>query len=148
MKITQALQAEHMVFHNLFDHLERTAPKLKSLGEVRILAALLESLLEVHAVVEDRLLLEPLEPSLCQMGQHENFHEEHQEIDRSLRAAQTARRLAEGKRLLQQAVVFSRRHFDKEERIIFPLAQELLRAKTLVDLGKRWEEERKSLVAK
>ena len=27
MKITEALMAEHLVFHNMFDHIEANAPK-------------------------------------------------------------------------------------------------------------------------
>ena len=34
MKITDALFAEHMVFHNMFDHIETTVPKLKTLASV------------------------------------------------------------------------------------------------------------------
>ena len=46
MKITEALFAEHLVFHNMFDHIEATAPKLKTLAEVKSLAALMEQLLK------------------------------------------------------------------------------------------------------
>ena len=31
MKITEILLAEHVVFHNLFDHIEKSAPRLPSL---------------------------------------------------------------------------------------------------------------------
>jgi hemerythrin-like domain-containing protein len=147
MKITQALLAEHVVFHNLFDHIERSAPKLESLPEVRALAALLESMLKVHSVIEDKLLVEPLEPSLSQIGQDKHFHDEHEEIDADLTRVQATRNLKEGKRLLLRAVVASRRHFDKEERIVFPLAEKVLSPRTLLELGKRWEAQRKDLVA-
>ena len=39
MKITEILMAEHVVFHNLFDHLEHSAPRLKTLAELKALAA-------------------------------------------------------------------------------------------------------------
>ncbi|MFT5490368.1 MAG: hypothetical protein ACI8V5_000715, partial [Limisphaerales bacterium] len=32
MKITEALLAEHVVFHNLFDHLEKALPKAETVG--------------------------------------------------------------------------------------------------------------------
>jgi len=147
MKITQALQAEHVVFHNVFDYLERATPKLKTLGEIRALGGLLEAMLEVHSKVEDRLLVEPLEPSLHQLGQHENFHAEHDEIDRSLSAIQTVRQVAQARHHLNRAVALSRRHFDKEERIVFPMAEKILSARTLTHLGERWAAERKDLVA-
>jgi len=141
MTIIQALAAEHVVFHNVFDHLQERAPRLKTLAEIKALAALLESLLQHHAVVEDQLLVEPLEPTLHQLGQDENFHDEHDEIDRHLHAVRDARQLTVARKSLLKAVVASRRHFDKEERIIFPMAKRLLKAKTLQDLGRRWQEQ-------
>ena len=38
--------AEHVVFHNLFDHVERAVPGLKTLAEVHSLATLLDALLK------------------------------------------------------------------------------------------------------
>jgi len=147
MKITQALLAEHVVFHNIFDYFERAMPGLRTLGEIRTLASFLESMLRVHSLMEDELLIEPLEACLCQLAQHENFHEEHEAIEQNLEAIQTARSVAVAKRLLLKAVALSRSHFDKEERIVFPLAEGLLSSQTLLLLGKRWEEERQLLLA-
>ena len=45
MKITDALFAEHLVFHNLFDHVESAAPRLKTLAEIKCLAATIEKML-------------------------------------------------------------------------------------------------------
>jgi hemerythrin-like domain-containing protein len=147
MKITQALQAEHVVYHNLFDHVEKTAPRLRTLAEVRTLARLLARMLEVHSLVEDELLVEPLEPSLHQLGQHESFHGEHEEMDRLLAGVQTTRSVAAARQMLTRAVHLCRRHFDKEERLVFPLAEKVLSEKTLADLGRRWERQRQNLVA-
>lgn len=146
MKITEALLAEHVVFHSLFDQIERTLPGLRTLAEVRAVANLLESLLEGHAKVEDELLIEPLEHCLQQLAQQENFHQEHVEIDASLRAAIKAKDLRSARRLLQDAVLASRNHFDKEERILFPLAEAHLKARTLNVLGESWMEQRKAIV--
>ncbi len=145
MTIIQTLAAEHVVFHNVFDHIEQAAPKLRTVAEVRALAALLEALLKVHSRIEDNLLMEPLEPNLIQLGQHENFHAEHEQIDADLAAITKVRRVTDARRLLLGAVLASRKHFDKEERIIFPLARRLLTAKTLTALGKRWREERQAI---
>ena len=38
MKITEALLAEHVVFHNIFDYIERILPDVKTLAEVKSLA--------------------------------------------------------------------------------------------------------------
>ena len=144
MKITQALLAEHVVFHNIFDYLERAMPGLRTLGEIRTLASFLESMLRVHSLMEDELLIEPLEACLCQLAQHENFHEEHEAIEQNLEAIQTARSVAVAKRLLLKAVALSRSHFDKEERIVFPMAERVLKAKTLTDLGTEWSKRREA----
>ena len=60
MKITEALFAEHLVFYHMFDHIEAVAPQLRALGEVKTLAALLESLLKNHSDTEDELFIGPL----------------------------------------------------------------------------------------
>jgi hemerythrin-like domain-containing protein len=146
MKITEALLAEHVVFHHLFDYLERAAPRCRTLAEVRSLAALLEATLHAHSDTEEELFIEPLEHYLEQIGQSDTFHEEHVEIDANLRRAQSARRVGDARRLLLAAVVSSRKHFDKEERLIFPLAERALKSKTLTELGDAWMKRRNAAV--
>lgn len=147
MKITEALLAEHLVFHNMFDHLEGMAPKLKTLAEVQSLAALLEAMLRAHSDTEDALFLGPLEHCFEQMGQRDAFIAEHQEIDRNLELVQKSHQVAQARRLLLAAVAYSRRHFDKEERVVFPLTERLLKAKTLTELGNRWMDQRAGVSA-
>jgi hemerythrin-like domain-containing protein len=142
MKITEALLAEHLVFHNLFDHLEAAAPGFKSLGEVKSVAALLEKLLKAHSDTEDGLFLGPLEHCFEQIGQRDAFVAEHHEMDGKLRLIQKATRLNEARRLLLGAVAHSRRHFDREERIVFPMAERVLKSKTLTQLGQAWHDQR------
>src|SRR5664279_941294 len=99
MKITEALFAEHLVFHNMFDHIEATAPKLKTLAEVKTLAALMESLLKSHSDTEDELFIGPLEHCFEQIGQRDAFLEEHQEIDASLRNLRLTKQLKDARHL-------------------------------------------------
>ena len=142
MKITEALMAEHLVFHHMFDHLEANAPKLQTLGEVKAVAALLEALLKTHSDTEDDLFLGPLEHCFEQIGQRDAFVEEHQEMDGNLQRVQQATRLREAQQLLLAAVAHSRRHFEREERIVFPLAEKVLKQRTLTDLGQVWSDQR------
>ena len=142
MRITDALRAEHVVFHNLFDRVERMAPRLKTVAEIKSLACLVESLLKAHSDVEEELLVEPLDHCLEQIGHCETFHQEHREIDNNLKATQTARSLKQARAYLLAAVVSSRKHFDKEERIVFPLAEKLLKSRTLTELWNTWAEQR------
>ena len=84
MKITEILMAEHAVFHNLFDHIEAVAPQLRTLAEVKALAAVVEKVHEPHSKTEDDLFIEPLEHCFDQMGQKETFHAEHENIEGAL----------------------------------------------------------------
>ena len=138
MKITETLLAEHVVFHNLFDHIERVLPGLRSVSEVRTLASVMETMLESHSRVEDDLLIAPMEHCMEQLGQKDTFHKEHEEIDEALRRIPRTTNVIQARRMLLKAVVASRRHFDKEERIVFPLAERVLNENTLRTLGQSW----------
>ena len=138
MKITDVLRAEHAVFHNLFDHIETTVPKVKALAELKGLAVLVEKLHGPHSKAEDDLFIEPLEHYFDQMGQKETFHAEHEHIEATLAKVKMAKTLKDAKKILLNAIAASRKHFDKEERIVFPLAERILKAKTLNDLGEEW----------
>jgi hemerythrin-like domain-containing protein len=142
MKITEALFAEHLVFHNMFDHIEAVTPKLKTAAEVRALAALMEAVLKAHSDTEDDLFIGPLEHCFEQIGQRETFHADHVEIDDNLKSVQTARLLRQAQELLLAAVSYSRRHFDREERIVFPMAEQVLKPTTLNELGQVWMAQR------
>jgi hemerythrin-like domain-containing protein len=72
------------------------------------------------------------------MGQRETFHAEHEHIESALTKVQAARTFKDAKKILLNAIAASRKHFDKEERIVFPLAERILKVKTLSDLGHEW----------
>jgi len=135
MKITEALLSEHLVFHNLFDQIEAAAPGLKTLAELKAVAAMLESMLRMHAEAEDALFFGPLEHCFEQIGQRDSFLQEHEEMDANLQLVDKAVRVKEALDLLLRAVAHSRRHFDREERIVFPLAERVLNEGTLEELG-------------
>ena len=143
MKITEALLAEHLVFHNLFDHIERVAPKTKTLAEIKALAELTEAMLAAHSRTEDELFIGPMEHCFEQIGQRETFHREHDEIDAALALVQKAKTVKKARAILLATVVLARQHFDKEERIVFPMAEKILKASTLTELAQTWKEQRK-----
>lgn len=142
MKITEALFAEHLVFHNMFDHFEVTVPQLKTVSEIKALAGLMESMLRAHGDTEDKLFIGPLEHCFEQIGQRESFHREHVEIDENLKLVQQARTVRQAQELLLAAVSYSRRHFDREERVVFPMAERVLKLTTLRELGQSWMAQR------
>lgn len=144
MKITDALLAEHAVFHTLFDHIENSIGGLKTLGEIRVMADLLESMLVQHSKSEDELLMNYLDDSIEQMGHRETFHEEHELIEKHLGAVRSARSIKLARKLLGDAVVGARKHFDKEERLIFPLAERVISYHNIMKLGQNWLEKKAS----
>jgi hemerythrin-like domain-containing protein len=144
MKITDILRAEHTVFYHLFDHIEAAVPRLKTLAEVKSLATLAQKVMTPHSQTEDELFIEPLEHCFEQIGQRETFHHEHKLIEQTFAKVHQARQLATAKKLLMGAMTASRKHFDKEERIVFPMAERILKAKTLTDLGSEWMKHREA----
>ena len=144
MKITDILRAEHTVFHHLFDHVESTAPRLRTLAEVKSLALLVEKVMSPHSRTEDELFIEPLEHCFEQIGQRDTFHHEHELIETALTNINRARDLKTGKRMLLAVVSAARNHLDKEERIVFPMAEQILKAKTLMELGQQWMKRREA----
>jgi len=144
MKITDILRAEHTVFHHLFDHVEATAPRLRTLAEIKSLAVLVDKVMSPHSKTEDELFIEPLEHCFEQLGQRETFHHEHELIETALVKVAKARDLKQGRRLLLGVAAAARSHFDKEERIVFPMAERILKAKTLTELGMEWMKRREA----
>ncbi len=142
MKITEALLAEHVVLHNMFDYIERVLPTLRTVAEIKLLAALMEGVLIGHAKTEEALLFAPLAHCLEQIGQRDTFELEHHEIDACLVAVGRARGLRDARRLLNAAVLASRKHFDHEERVVFPLAERVMKGETLAKLGEAWTKQR------
>jgi len=111
---------------------------------VKSLATLVDKVMAPHAETEDELFIEPLEHCFEQIGQCETFHHEHELIDATLVKIAKAKDLKAAKKLLIGAITASRKHFDKEERIVFPLAERVLNARTLSDLGDEWMKRREA----
>lgn len=142
MKITDAFIAEHAVLYAQLDHLEKVVPAARTLGEIKALAGLLEAALRTHAELEDQLLFNGLEPGLDQMGKLEKVQHEHGAICQGLERIRQSRTKKDAQRRLLNVVHLTRKEFDLEDRVIFRLAEELLREETLKHLGKAWARQR------
>ena len=142
MKITDAFIAEHAVIYAQLDYLEHAIPAAKSLGEIKVMAGLLEAALKPHAEAEDELLFNGLEPGLDQMGKLEKVQHEHDAICNGLQQVQIARTRKDAQRRLLNVVHLTRKEFDLEDRIIFRMAEEILREDTLMKLGRSWARKR------
>lgn len=143
MKITDALLGEHGVFHVELDHLERAVPEAAAIEQVHAQAALLAASLGTHAGLEDELLFAALEPYLgSEAGPLAVMRMEHDEIEHSLQRLPEIQNLSEAQGLLLHLVQVAQDHFTKEEHVLFPMAQQMLDAPTLVRLGADWAERR------
>jgi len=133
--ITETLVADHAVFIGVFDWIKRTLPRLTTLEEAKMLAGLVEALLRDHGDVETDLAFIALDHALYDKGRLHRLHEDHEEIDDRLKRVQAATNLSDARRLLRLALLASRQHFRREERIIFPLIEKELQEETLTKLG-------------
>jgi hemerythrin-like domain-containing protein len=138
MTITEVLITEHVVFLSAFGQIERVLPKLKRLEEVKMLAGLVEALLQDHADAETNLAFVALDHALHQKGQLDRLHQDHDEIDDRLRKVKTTTKLSDARRLLKAALLATRKHFHREELTIFPLIEKVLQKETLTELGRVW----------
>jgi iron-sulfur cluster repair protein YtfE (RIC family) len=138
MKLTDLLMGEHGVFYAMFDHLEATAA-ISSLDEIHAQGALLGASLASHAHLEDAALFTAVEPhfgSSC--GPVAVMRMEHEEIERGLDALPTIEPVERARELLLHVIAVARSHFAKEERILFPMAEEFLGEAVLRQLAEKW----------
>lgn len=142
MKITDAFIGEHAVLYAQLDHLDEAVPAARTMGEIKAMAALLEAALKSHAELEDDLLFNGLEPGLDQMGKLEKVQHEHDAICKGLDQVRASRTRKDAQRRLLNVVHLTRKEFDLEDRILFRLAEDLLREDTLRKLGRQWAQRR------
>jgi hemerythrin-like domain-containing protein len=141
MKITEILVAEHRIFLNVFEQIERALTSVTTLTEARMLARLVEGLLESHAGTETELAYLALDHVLQDKGQLDRLHEEHHEIDTSLHLVHLAGDVARARLMLQTAIWASRKHFAFEEESVFPLIESALLPETLAELATTWRQQ-------
>ena len=137
--ITQALVLEHAVFRAVFDQVERVLPTAIAAQEVRLLSTLVEGLLRQHGQTEEDLAYSALDHVLQEDGRLNRLHQDHHEIDEHFKRVHRATGLAEAQRLLTKALAASREHFRREEQIVFPFLERVLRPETLGALGENWK---------
>ena len=147
MKITDALLGEHGVFYAQFSHLEQVVPQLADLALVQAHGAMLTAALETHAHLEEELLFSALGPHLGQGGPLAVMRMEHEQIEEGLARLPGLGDVAPARQLLLQVVQVARGHFAKEERVLYPMAQQALGDATLAALGARWAAQREVVVA-
>ncbi len=144
IKITEALTLEHRLLLTVFEQVEKLLPEIETAEEVTRLARLVEGLLGDHADTEDNLVYITLDHALEHQGKLKQLHHEHHEINRFFKAAASAKRLSEARHLLEKALQASRDHFTSEERLVFPVIENVLQNETLAEMGDAWAQKQKA----
>ena len=138
MRITDALIVEHSVLRTVFNQVERIIPAIDDLSVLKSIGKMIEKLLQQHGDVEEHMLFVTLDHALANAGELGQMSQEHGEMDGRLRKIQEAESAREARRLLRAAMGFSRRHFENEEKKVFPLVHERLTDQTLKAFGEAW----------
>ncbi len=138
MTITEILVIEHRIFAHIFMQIEHALPRLSTPAEVRVLAGLIEDLLAEHGGTEGDLAYLAYDHVMQDRGRLERLHQEHEEIDSSLRQVQSARDYPQARRLLEAALQAARQHMRFDELHVFPLLEQTLQAETLMELAATW----------
>lgn len=138
MKLTDALLGEHGAFYALFNEIDALAAIAGNHSQVQSASAVLNALVKSHAAIEDGLLFAALEPHLGKAGPLNVMRAEHEEIEQALVRIEDASTLEEAAELVRPALAAARSHFQKEERVLFQMAEQLLDEETLTRLGQSW----------
>jgi hemerythrin-like domain-containing protein len=75
---------------------------------------------------------------LAERGKIDRLYQDHKEIDERLEQIQATQNLKEARRLLTATITAARKHFQREEQIIFPLIEKTLQKNTLEELSNAW----------
>jgi regulator of cell morphogenesis and NO signaling len=135
--ITDALLGEHGVIYKLLDHL--TSRPFASVEEARTQAAELAAGLATHARIEDDLLFVALEAELGPNGGPlAVMREEHAEVEATLERLIAVEDTVEADALAEHLAAVARGHFEKEEQVLFPMAEQLLGEEALRRIGEQW----------
>lgn len=143
MKITDAFLGEHGVFYQ-FDWIEEALSVRPGVPCVNHLAAMLASALATHAALENELLLDAAEAAAGPaVGPFVVMREEHDEIEALVERAIRSDDAAGARRDLAEAIRLARDHFEKEEKVAFPMAGDVLGEERLERAGETWGRRRK-----
>ena len=140
MKVTEGLLTEHRLLKILATQLESAA---ESKGELPMLvgaASMLQKALIDHSRVEDDGLFARLEAAMGGGGGPVAvMRADHEQIEGMLGEIADGTNRDQVARTVREVVGLTRDHFDKEENILFPMAEQVLDEKVLEDLSAPWK---------
>jgi hemerythrin-like domain-containing protein len=142
MNILDGLLGEHAALLTLFEHLEQNAAHM-DLERLHETGALLERVVMVHSMAEDRFLFDAVTTSegglrdalLAMRSEHKQLAQELDQFRGSVSEA-----AARG--CLRRVLDGIREHFEVEERVLFPVAARQISPQKLEELGTGWKRSR------
>ncbi|MHA2621555.1 MAG: hemerythrin domain-containing protein [bacterium JZ-2024 1] len=139
MKITDGLLGEHAVFYAQFTRLGASLDSEGPVPEWKAYVSLIASALEPHAQMEEEIFFKVLESFLpSDAGPLAVMRSEHDEIratiQRILDTSEPDTMRAEILHFLEVA----RSHFGKEEHILFPLAEQVVKPGMMEQMGDQY----------
>jgi hemerythrin-like domain-containing protein len=103
----------------------------------------LAAVLDSHATLEEELLFSALKPHLTDDKLISEMYAEHKEIQAGLERIEDARDIREAVDAVQETLSVARRHFRKEEEVLYSLARRKLDDEVQAQLGEAWAAARK-----
>lgn len=140
MVITDILKIEHSMLNYQAQQIEANLPNVQDLSQLRGQLEIYKVALFSHARLEEELLFRPLETYLGSDGVVLSLRDNmgHYEMEQGVDAIQAFEDLEKVKALIPRLVVQVRKHFESEERNLFPLAEEEMKYRHLGKLGDKW----------
>jgi hemerythrin-like domain-containing protein len=142
MKITDAFLGEHGVLYAQFDLLEQALKAGENLDQIKSKTAMLAVGLISHAHLEDELLFDAMDKTPAGTGPVPIMRREHEVIDHALAGVQQMDDPVQLHKLIKSTLELARKHFGKEEKILFPMANQLLTEESLTQYGILWSNRR------
>lgn len=142
MKITDAIRGEHAVYYAWLDELEQLASSEKPKVSIPAFCELFRSTLGTHAMLEDELLFGALDSIESAKEPLQEVRNDHRELYDMLNELCDVTDSSQARQLARQVVQLGRVHFTREEDTLFPLAEQHLDKKRLLDAGDEWAKRR------
>ena len=141
MRITDALYGEHGSLYMQMNAIEGRLAGA-DLAELQISSALFEAAIVAHAHFENDPFFASLDRVMPGGGPVTAMRAEHEEIEGELAKVASSRDAGAARQHLEAAIAEARSHFHKEEVVLFPMAEQLLGAAVLEELGAAWASNR------
>lgn len=145
MLITNVMEVEHQLLSNQADFIEQHLPQVRDMSELRGLLGNFIAAFESHARLEETLLFRELETYLGASGTILSLRDNmgHEELISAMQHVLGLADLDEARLKLAKILNFARKHFTREEKELFPLAEKEMKFNHLASLGDKWMAKRR-----